>query len=79
MSRIITIESDTIELLQKRLQYAETPECRASMPEADWIMFRRDLTEKFKKALEIRDFFLKADATKRSYDLLKKMNTSYIS
>jgi hypothetical protein len=47
------------------------------MPETDWLIFRRDLTEKFKKALEIRDFFLKADATKRSYDLLKKMNTGY--
>jgi len=70
MSRIITIEPDIIQ----HLQYAETPECRASMPEADWLMFRRELTEKFKKALEIREFFLKADATKRSYDLLKKMN-----
>lgn len=79
MSRIITIEPDTIEHLQKRLQYAETPECRASMPETDWLMFRRDLTEKFKKAIEIREFFLKADTTKKYYDLLKKMNTGYIS
>ena len=79
MSRIITINPDSMQHLQKRLQYAETPECRASMPEADWIMFRRDLTEKFKKAIEIREFFLKADTTKKYYDLLKKMNTGYIS
>lgn len=74
MSRVITIEHDTIQHLQKQLQYAETPECRASMPEADWLMFRRELTERFKKAIEVREFFLKADAAKRSYDLLKKMN-----
>jgi hypothetical protein len=49
------------------------------MPETDWLIFRRDLTEKFKKAIEIREFFLKADTTKKYYDLLKKMNTGYIS
>lgn len=74
MSRVITIEPDTIQHLQKQLQYAETRECRASMPEADWLMFRRELTERFKKALEVREFFRQADLAKKSHELLKKMN-----
>ena len=79
MSRSIPIDFDTIQHLQKQLQYAETRECRASMPETDWLIFRRELTDRFKKALELREFLLKVDASKKSYEileseLLKKMN-----
>jgi hypothetical protein len=44
------------------------------MPEADWLMFRRELTERFKRALEVREFFRQADLAKKSHELLKKMN-----
>lgn len=48
---------DTIETLTRELKYLETRECRSSMGEAERIVLRRIITERFRNLLKARDVF----------------------
>ena len=54
--------SGSDEILSKliaQLRYLETPECRSKMTEMDRIRIRQEVTEDFKKALMMKNFFNK--------------------